>query len=105
MRPAHQPTSRKRNRNRCIRLLLDGPLDDIGKARRCVLSLSIEVFSRACGLSRLSLELRLGIASHSAAWAARAGRLPRIAPARSLAPFRAPGLTLAARARTAACWP
>jgi hypothetical protein len=66
MRPAQQPTNRNRNRDRCIRLLLDGPLDDIGKARRRVLGLSIEVFSRACGLSRLSLQLRLGIAGHSA---------------------------------------
>jgi hypothetical protein len=66
MRPVQQPTNRNRNRDRCIRLLLDGPLDDIGKARRCVLGLSIEVFSRACGLSRLSLELGLGIASHPA---------------------------------------
>jgi hypothetical protein len=41
-------------------------LDDIGQARRCVFRLTVEVFSRACGLSRLPLELRLGIASHSA---------------------------------------
>jgi hypothetical protein len=41
-------------------------LDDIGNARRCVLRLTIQVFGRACGLTRLSFELRLGIASHPA---------------------------------------
>jgi hypothetical protein len=66
MRPAQQPADSDRNRNCRIWLLLYRSLYYVGKARRCVLSLTIEVFSCARDLPRLSLELCLGVASHPA---------------------------------------
>jgi hypothetical protein len=50
-----------RNRNRRIWLLLDRPLHDVGKARCSILRLAIEVLSRARDLLRLTLDLGLRI--------------------------------------------
>ena len=66
MRPAQYPAEAERNCSRGIGPLLDGPLHDVRKTPRCIFRLTIKVFSGACGLMRLALDLRLGITSHPA---------------------------------------